>query len=90
MALALRAMHREPPPDPRGGGCRLTSDFATVLCREPARGPRAPRSSGPSSADIRAQKAWQLGAWPIAARVRTASASPLGRVRHALRRLSAR
>ena len=87
MALALHTIHREPPPDPRAAGVRLTSDFASVLS-ESQRAARAIRIQRAIVADIRAQKTWQ---WALAIRrayhrVR----SPLGRVRHALRRLARR
>jgi glycosyltransferase involved in cell wall biosynthesis len=87
MALALHAIHREPPPDPRAAGVRLTSDFASVLS-ESQRAARAIRIQRAIVADIRAQKTWQ---WGLAIRrayhrVR----SPLGRVRHAIRRLARR
>ena len=62
MALALRAIHREPPPDPRAAGVRLTSDFASVLSESQ----RAARAIGIQRAiveDIRAQKTWQ---WALA------------------------
>jgi hypothetical protein len=84
MALALRAIHRDPPPHPRAAGVRLTSDFASVLS-ESQRAARAIGIQRAIVADIRAQKTWQ---WALAIR-RTYHRvrAPLGRVRHALRGL---
>jgi glycosyltransferase involved in cell wall biosynthesis len=59
MALALHQIAREPPPDPRGAGMRLTSDFATALAEQQ----RVLRELGIREAmltEMRAQKAWQL------------------------------
>jgi glycosyltransferase involved in cell wall biosynthesis len=87
MALALRAICREPPPDPRPSGVRLTSDFATVLSESQ----RAVRSIGIQRAiveDIKAQKTWQ---WALAIRRTYHRARvPFGRVRHVLHRLTGR
>jgi glycosyltransferase involved in cell wall biosynthesis len=87
MALALRAIHREPPPEPRAAGVRLTSDFASVLSESQ----RAARAIGIQRAiveDIKAQKTWQ---WALAIRRAYHRArAPLGRARHALRQLRRR
>lgn len=59
MALALRRIAADPPPDPRGAGMRLTSDFATALAEQQ----RADRELAIRQAildEMRAQKAWQL------------------------------
>jgi hypothetical protein len=87
MALALRAIHREPPPNPRAAGVRLTSDFASVQSESQ----RAARAIGIQRAiveDIKAQKTWQ---WALAIRGRYhRMRAPLGRVRHAVGRLRGR
>jgi O-antigen biosynthesis protein len=87
MALALRTIHREPPPNPRPAGVRLTSDFASVLSESQ----RARWAVGIQRAiveDIKAQKTWQ---WALAIRsAYHAVRAPLGRVRHALRRVRGR
>jgi glycosyltransferase involved in cell wall biosynthesis len=87
MALALRTIHREAPPDPRPSGLRLTSDFATVLS-ESQRAVRAVEIQRAIVEDIKAQKTWQ---WALAIRRRYHGArASLGRARRALRRLTGR
>jgi glycosyltransferase involved in cell wall biosynthesis len=87
MAIALRAVHREPTPNPRAAGVRLASDFATTL----AEGQRQAWLVSIQEAivdDLKSQKAWQL-AVSVRERYHRARA-PFGLARRRLRRLIGR
>jgi glycosyltransferase involved in cell wall biosynthesis len=87
MALALRAVHREPPPDLRAAGVRLASDFASAL----ADGQRQAWLVDIQEAivdDLTSQKAWEL-AVSIRGRYHRAKA-PFDRISRRLRRLIGR
>jgi hypothetical protein len=87
MALALRAVHREVPPQPGSSGARVASDFATALAETQRQAWRADTHEALLE-DLTSQKAWH---WAMAIRgayhrVRR----PLGRARHRLRQLAGR
>ena len=87
MALALRAVHREPPPEPGSSGVRLASDFASALAESQRQAWRIDLSEAVVEDLIRRRRG--KGLWRIRSayhRVRP----PLGQARHTLRRLAGR
>jgi glycosyltransferase involved in cell wall biosynthesis len=84
MALALRALHREPPPDPRAVGARLASEVASALA-DAQRRVWLLDSQETIVHDLKSQKAWRL-----ALRIRDAhnrARAAFRRVRRLLRRM---
>jgi hypothetical protein len=87
MALALRAIRRDPPPNPAAAGVRLASDFASVVADSERQAWRVDVSESRVE-DLTSQRTWQ---WAMALRgayhrVR----APLGRVRQRLRQVRGR
>jgi glycosyltransferase involved in cell wall biosynthesis len=87
MALALRALRREPPPSQRSAGLRLTSDFATELAEHQLRRREI------EDRDALLDNLWSQKAWQWAVKLRRwyhRGKAPFGRFRHRLRRLVGR
>ena len=85
MALALHAVLREPPPDPRAAGVRLTSDMATDLAEHQLR-ERQLEIRDAMLEELWSQKAWQ---WSVAVRRRyDRFRAPVLRIRRVARRIA--
>jgi glycosyl transferase family 1 len=87
MALALRAVRREPSPRPGSSGPRVASDFASALADSERQAWRVDTREALVE-ELTSQKAWQWAMSIRGAYLRVGRL--LGRARHRLRRLTGR